>query len=169
MIPYNWKPSESLGLNVDVRISTSSNVYNTDGSENLNATWLYLNDGEVYRVAKGSFENSATQFRRDDVQNAFLEGKYTINALRENVTETLVVYVKGNTAMEMSESVRKLTDALSQIRFRMEVVIDNASRGWWCYASDFTINTSHEFLHSRMAQITAQIPRDPVETLSEVI
>lgn len=169
--PNRYESNAYNGMNTDinVRISLSSDMYNIDGSPNYLGRWLIVNDGQTYRVAKGSFENSAVQFRRDDVTNAFLEGKYTINALRENVTETLAVYVYGSTHAEVMSAVKSLTDAVSQIRFYMEINIGNVVKGWNCYASDYTVNITHELLHAKMALVNVQIVRDPVETITEEI
>lgn len=169
LIPFNSPPDKRKQKNLEfnVRVSTSNYVY-ADGYENYLGTWIDCNDGETYVVAKGSFEDSDVQFRRDEVTNPFLEGKYTINALRENVTETLIVYVYGDTAAGLREAVTNLTDAFSQIRYRVEVDVNNSRRSWWCYAADYNIKTSIEFMHSNMAQVTIKIPRDPVETLSEI-
>jgi hypothetical protein len=165
--PNNVHNTSKDSINLDVRISTSTNVYAT-GSNSYLGTWIDLNDGDTYKIAKGSFENSAVQFRRDEVENPFLEGKYTINALRENVTEEVVVYVYGGNTMSTAEAVRNLTDAVSQTRYRMEITIEDARRSWWCYASDYTVTTTIEFMHARMAEVKIQVIRDPVEVLEEV-
>ncbi len=165
--PNNVHSTSNESINLDVRISTSTYAY-SDGNESYLGTWIDLNDGETYKIAKGSFENSAVQFRRDEVENPFLEGKYTINALRENVTEEVVVYVYGNNSMSTAEAVRNLTDAVSQIRYRMEITVDDSRRSWWCYASDYTVTTTIEFMHARMAEVKIQVIRDPVEILEEV-
>jgi len=162
-------PYSGNNTDVNVRISLSNDMYNIDGTTNYSGQWLLVNDGQTYRIAKGSFENSAVQFRRDEVTNSFLEGKYTINALRENVTETLAVYVRGTTHYEIMSAVKSLTDAVSQIRFYMEINLGNVVKGWNCYASDYTVNVTHEFLHAKLALVTAQIVRDPVETITEEI
>jgi len=162
-------PYSNLHTDVQVRISLSTDLYYSNLVVNNASRWLLVNDGIVYKLAKGSFENSAVQFRRDEVTNSFLEGKYTINALRENVTETLAVYVHGSTHMEVMDAVKSLTDALSQIGFVIEVSIGNLIKSWNCYASDYTVNISHELLHAKMALVTAQVTRDPVETITEEI
>lgn len=169
--PYKFTPqvSSQLDFNVEVHISTSPIIVAVDGSYDNFGTWLDLNDRKVYRVAKGSFEESAMQFRREEIKNPFLEGAYTVNALRENTIETLVVRVMGDTTMDVTSAVTKLTDALSQTTFKMEVVLDNAKFSWNCYAADYTISTPVEMLHARMAMVKANIPRDPTEYVSEVI
>lgn len=164
--PLIWTPPKQVRLPIDVRISTSKYVY---GNEDASGTWLDVNDGTYYKVAGNSFADAAVQFRRDEVTNSFLEGKFTVNALRDNVTETLAVYCYGqDDSFTVAQAVKTLTDAVSQIKFRTEVTVDSWRRGWWCYASDYTVNTARELLHARMALVTVQLQRDPNETLTEV-
>jgi len=88
----------SNNLNVSVRISTGD-IYaysNYDSYPTGSAYWLNVSDGSTYKINKGSFENSAVQFRRDEVSNSFVEGKFLVNALRENVTENLSIYAFSN-------------------------------------------------------------------------
>ena len=46
--------------------------------------WLELNSG-LYRLHADSFADSSTSWRRDEVTNPFVEGSWTVNALRDNV------------------------------------------------------------------------------------
>lgn len=135
-------------------------------SSNLN--WLNVNDGTVYRVNKGTFENSATSFRRDEVTNAFVEGKFLVNALRDNVTETLAIYAYGSTTPALKTAIDAMTTLVSQIRFYVRVTLDGSQRLWECFASDYTINVTNEFFHNRQALITVQLQRLPSETVTTV-
>jgi hypothetical protein len=130
--------------------------------------WLDVSDGTVYRVNKGTFENSAVTFRRDEVTNAFVEGKFTVNALRDNVTETLAIYVYGETTSALKTAIDALTSAASQINFYTRVTLDGSQRLWECWASDYTVNVTNEFFHNRQALVTIQLQRLPSETVTTV-
>ena len=152
-------------LTTAVRISTL-NIYSNGGPTGYTwtdgSTCLNVSDGTIYKVAKGSFENSAVQFRRDEVTNPFLEGKFTVNALRDNVMETLAIYVYADDLATLNTRVDALTDAVRSNQFLVKVTLDNSSRVWLCYAADYAVNTQMEFLHSRMALVTVTLPRHPV-------
>lgn len=130
--------------------------------------WLNVSDGTVYRVNKGTFENSAVTFRRDEVTNAFVEGKFTVNALRDNITETLAVYVYGNTTSSLKSAIDALTNAVSQVNYYVRVTLDGSQRLWECWASDYTVNVTNEFFHNRQALVTIQLHRLPSETVTTV-
>lgn len=133
-----------------------------------NGAWLDISDGTVYRVNKGTFENSAITFRRDEVTNAFVEGKFTVNALRDNVTETLAIYAYGATTSALKTAIDALTSAVSQVNFHVRVTLDGSQRLWECWASDYTVNVTNEFFHNRQALVTIQLHRLPSETVTTV-
>jgi hypothetical protein len=131
-------------------------------------TWLDVSDGTVYRINKASFENSAVTFRRDEVTNAFIEGKFLVNALRDNVTETLAIYAYGATSAAVKSAVDTVTDAISQVNFMVRITLDNSQKIWECFSSDYTINMPKEFLVNKQALITVQLQRLPSETVTTV-
>lgn len=123
--------------------------------------WLYLGQGTQYRIAAGSFENQQTTFRRSEVQSPYVEGTFVINALRENVTETLDVIVEDRARLPLVDAVRALGTALCQVRYTVQVQIRRDIFTWQAYAADHTVQTKREFVHARLAQVRAEIPRDP--------
>jgi len=153
------------GLSVKVSISTD-NIYNSGGVSAYTGAWLNVNDGSSYKIAKGSFENSATTFRKDEVTNPFVEGKYVVNALRENVTEALNIYVLGTDNITVRNRIQTLVDAIRVNQFLIKVTLGNAQQIWQCFAADFTINTQLEFLHSRRATVNMTVTRNPTVILS---
>lgn len=123
--------------------------------------WLYLGQGTQFRIAAGSFEDRQVSFRRSEVTNPFVEGTFVVNALRENVTETLSVWVEGTGDLGVADAVESLGVALSQVTYTMQVQLRADLYTWSAYASDYTVSTKREFLHARIAQVNAEIPRDP--------
>lgn len=123
--------------------------------------WLYLGQGTQYRIAAGSFENQQTTFRRSEVTSPYVEGTFVVNALRENVTETLDVIVEDRPTLSLPDAVRALGAALCQVRYSVQVQIRRDIATWQAYAADHTVQTKREFVHARLAQVRAEIPRDP--------
>ena len=146
-----------------VTFTSSTKSFTQDGK------WLNLNDGTTYRLGKGSLEESSIQYRKDEITNAFVEGSFVLNALRQNTVETLVVYVIGETTADLQYNVNTLTSAVSQANFWVKVIVEDASYVWRCYAADYVISTPLEFIHARRATVKINIPRDPNEIDGEVV
>jgi hypothetical protein len=131
-------------------------------------TWLDVSNGTTYRVNSSTFENSAVQFRRDEVSNSFVEGKFLVNALRDNVIENLVIYAYGDSVAALKTNIDAVTNAVSQINFNTRVTLENSQRFWQCWASDYTVNITNAMYHNRQAMITVQLHRLPTETVTTV-
>lgn len=126
--------------------------------------WLYVGEGTQYRIAAGSFEDQSVSFRRSEVTNPFVEGTFVVNALRENVTESLQVWVEDRPRLPLQDAVEALAAAVSQVSYVMQVQIRSDVFTWNCYAADYSVVTKREFIHARMAQVSAEIPRHPAHT-----
>lgn len=122
--------------------------------------WLYLNEG-IFRVAADSFAEEATSWRRTDVTNPFVEGTWTVNALRENVTESLSLWVRGDRYTSTQQGIELLKATFSQINYVLQVSFDGERRTYTCYVGDFSVKASRELRHAKMANFTVQIPRHP--------
>jgi hypothetical protein len=123
--------------------------------------WLYLGTGTQYRLGAESFGDRQTSFRRSEVSSPYVEGTFIINALRENVTETLDVIVEDREGLRLADAVAALTSALCQVRYTMQVQVRRDVWTWNAYAADHSVQTKREFVHARLAQVRAEIPRDP--------
>jgi hypothetical protein len=154
-----------MGLSIKVKVSTS-NVYANGGVSAYTGTWLDVNDGTNYKIGKGSFEESSTTFRRDEVTNPFVEGKFTVNALRENVSEKLSIHVFGVDSITVKNNVTALINAVKANNFLIESSVGNAKQIWLCFASDYSVNTQLEYLHARRALVNISVTRYPTVILS---
>lgn len=125
--------------------------------------WLYLNSG-VYRLHADSFAESAETWRKDEVDNPFVEGSWTVNALRENVTETLSVWVKDSSLRTTLLAAEVLRDAFRQRNYTLEATFNDLRCTYTCYVADSSVNVQREFRHAGMALVTFTIPRHPVFT-----
>lgn len=131
--------------------------------------WLYLGQGTQYRIGAASFAEQSVTFRRSEVTSPYVEGTFVVNALRENVTETLEIYVEGRESLSVSMATRALGFALTQVTFSVQVQIRDELVTWNAYAADHTVATRRELLHARIAQVTAQVPRDPHLEFEQVV
>lgn len=122
--------------------------------------WLDLMDGP-YRLSATAFGEQAFAQRRSDVTNPFVNGSWTVNSTLENVTEQLDVYIRADTAVAVQQAVADLQRALWQVNFGLEVVFDGVRYFYQCYCADLSVKTPREFRFSRMAQVSAQVPRHP--------
>ena len=129
--------------------------------------WLELNDG-VYRLSAEAFGEAETTWRRVEASNPFVEGTWTVSAVRENITENLSVWVRGSFPELTSAAVQELLNALAQRNFGLEVTFDGVTRFYTCFVSDATVSTSGPMRVARMAQVVAQVPRHPVFTETPV-
>lgn len=125
--------------------------------------WLELNNG-LYRLSAEAFGESETTWRRIEADNPFVEGTWTVSAVRENVTENLSVWVRGNYPEQTSAAIQELLNGLSQRNFGLEVTFDGVTRFYTCFVSDATVSASGPMRVARMAQVVAQVPRHPVFT-----
>lgn len=124
---------------------------------------LELNDRVTYRIADGSFAEQSVSKRRQEASNPFLEGAFTVNALRENVTETLKVYVYGTTHAEFAAAMNALKAAFDQARFTVTKTVEGSAVVWSCFSSDYRMSTPREFVHSKMGTLEVSLVRHPVE------
>lgn len=126
--------------------------------------WLELNTG-LYRLQADSFADSSTTWRRNSVTNPFVEGTWTVNALRENVQETLSVWVKGDGVTSTLQAVEALKTAFSQLTYLLEVTFDAEMYTYHCQVADCQVLASRELRHAGIAQVVLSIPRHPAYTL----
>lgn len=121
-----------------------------------------------YQVHKESRAEQATSWRKQEISSNFVEGTYVNDAVRENVTETVAVYVYGPTSFDLQARVKVLTDAFSQIRYSMRFRDGNLLTTWDCGVADFTVQTPQEMINATMAVVRAQVPRRPSVTTAKV-
>lgn len=114
-----------------------------------------------YEVDAETRNEYAVSWRKTEVSNRWVEGTYLTNAVRENVVESLGFYVRGSTSAIMKTRLNTAIQALSDLYYTIVITLDGVTDVWECQASDYSITTQHEFLHSKMARVKAKIPRKP--------
>jgi hypothetical protein len=123
---------------------------------------LNLNSG-VYRLAGDSFASESVSHRKTEVVNPYVEGSFVVNALRENITTPVSVWVTGSSRAELLAGVRALCAVFDQVAFSAQLVIDGVTQVWSCFASDYTVTAQREFLHALRARVDVQLVRAPGE------
>lgn len=142
-------PSPS-GLSVSGKIETPSG-------------WLDLNDGVGYSFEGTSFADRQVTWRRQEVTSPFVEGTYIVGAVRENITEAVSVWVRGETFSELDARVEALIGALGQMTYRFMLRLEDSAHYWTCWPADYTVSGQREYLHSRLVLVKATMPRLPGE------
>jgi len=123
--------------------------------------WLDLMSGP-YQLSAEAFLDEQVQWRRQEVASPFVEGTWLVNAVRDNATTQIVIWVRGTSSAEVVAAVQALKDTFSQINYGVEFTVNGAKQFFQCYAADYSVQTSREFRASRMAKFTAEITYHPV-------
>lgn len=122
---------------------------------------LNINDHTNYYVAPGTF-GATVSWRRQTVSSPWIEGQFTVGAVRDQVEDKLVVEVKGADQLSLQNNVKALIDAISQSSFSMTMSLDTAYYTYACEASDYTIDWTNTRWIGRQVQVTIALRRSPV-------
>lgn len=128
--------------------------------------WINLDDHENYIIASDSFAGSAMVWRRNQVTSPYVAGKFTASAIPDQVTESVNVYVLGESQTELQINLANLIDAVSQPAFELQWSADNATYIWECDCADYTIDFVNTNLYARQLSVKLQIPRNPTITMA---
>jgi hypothetical protein len=151
-----WTPARASELDVAARIHTATG-------------WVELDDEENgYVLAAESFGERSVTHRKTEITSEFVGGSYVTRSVREQITETLSLYVYGINAMQLDDRIDVVTDALEQLNYQMVVRFGNSQETYTCSPADYTVTTKQEFRHATMAQIKATVPRLPATTRAQV-
>jgi hypothetical protein len=122
---------------------------------------LNINDHVSYVIAGPSILGGTVQWDRKTVSAPDVDGDFTIHRRRTNVTDMLAIYVKGNSAGDLFNKIRTLTDAFSQDRFEVTINIDGSAHTWECEASDYAVELDTAHVNARYAKVLFNILRKP--------
>lgn len=129
--------------------------------------WLDLMDGP-YRLSADAFVEQQITWRRNDVTNPFVDGAWTVMALKENVVEQLDVWIRGATTAQTTAAKEALLDALAQLNFGLEVTFDTSIAYYQCSVADVVVKAPRELRFARMLQVSASVPRQPHVRIGQV-
>jgi hypothetical protein len=122
---------------------------------------MEINDGQIYRLADSTGATRNVQWRKQTIASWYTHGEFVVNAVLDNVQETVAVYVYGSDSTDLRASVERLTEAFSQFEYSLTWDTGGDSYTWRCFVSDFTVDTRREFQHATMALVTFAVPRYP--------
>ena len=131
--------------------------------------WIELADrAGGYELGPDAFTQAAVSHRKSEISSEWLEGTFVTRSVRENVTETVSVYVYGDSPYELATRLDALTDGFDQLQYSMVVRFGDAQHEWDCWVADYTIATRQEMRFATMALVSAQVPRLPAAARTQV-
>lgn len=93
--------------------------------------WIQLEDRiNGYSLHDEFGATRGTTQRKTDTSSEWVEGTFTVRAVRENVTESVAVWIEGPTPFVLADRVQALTDALDQLSFQMVVRFADSQETW---------------------------------------
>lgn len=114
-----------------------------------------------YEIHADSFATAQVTHRKIETNSQYAEGTFAVDAVRDNTTEALVVWVTGINQHDFRIKCQHLTDCLDQVSFPLQVTIGDAVVTWDCEVSDYTLETQQEFWHATTGVVRATVPRRP--------
>lgn len=121
---------------------------------------LHLNQAP-YMLGAETLGSTSVTHRRTEATNPFVEGAYTVNALRENVTTPVSIWVRASTPGGLGTALEALTSAFDQSMFIVDTRVVDWTMRWQCFASDYSIGLQREFLHATVALVDVQLVHHP--------
>lgn len=128
-----------------------------------NGDWVDVNAG-VYRLSKEAFSAESVSWRRSTAVNPQVEGEWLVNAVRDNVTFPLHIWVRETGHAALSTAVETLTDLISQVNWSLRIAFEGDRTTYSCQAADYMLEYSQELRHATMAHVKADVIRLPAST-----
>lgn len=129
--------------------------------------WLDLEDPEGgYELHPETLSGGSVSYRTVIASSPWVEGDVATSAVRENVLEALSVWVTGDTPHEFYTRWKRLTDALEQRAFTVELTVEDAAFTWTVTRpAEHTTDTQQAFLVARTGLVRAKVARLPELTV----
>jgi hypothetical protein len=119
---------------------------------------------ELHPDTKAEYE---VTWREQTTENEWVEGSFTTSAVRTNVTETLAVWVLGDTTSEIEQRQAALTAFLKQRRFTVALALAGVTHTWTVVKpAQYSVRQQHEFLHAPTSLVIAKLSRLPKATIA---
>lgn len=130
--------------------------------------WVDISDGFDFWVSPEGFGNRQVSWRKEEAQSRYYDGTFLLHATKDNITENVTVYVRGESQNDVTENILMLKDLFSQLSYRVRVQFGNHRETWYCQTANWTEERSHVLMHNSMAKLSFTIPRLP-RTTEEII
>lgn len=130
--------------------------------------WFTLTDGYSMWISPDQFGQSSITWRKEEAQSRYYHGTFLMHATKDNVVESIAVYMRGQTQNEVTEMIMMLEELFTQHRFQLRVQFGDHRETWYCQTADYQIDRGHIMMHNHMAKMSFKIPRLP-ETTKEIV
>lgn len=127
----------------------------------VNGSWMDINDGQHYVLEASTMQDFQVQWRKKEVQSPYLPGTWVVQAVKDNVQENLVVWVRGSDHYEMTTYLHRLTDALDQLYYAIWWKVDTDEFAWHCQVADYQVSSDRDLRHASICKVSAKVPRYP--------
>lgn len=131
--------------------------------------WVNLNDGETYKISADQTRDTTTkQWRKVVTDSPVLGGNYLIHAVPDMITETIAVWVYGQTQSEVADNLFGVTRLFEQYDYRIRWTLDEYRETWRCQLADASMSRGQVWTHSLMAAAHFSVPRYPDVTRERI-
>ena len=124
--------------------------------------------GSGYSLASDTFSTKATTHRKQEIQSEWMDGTFYGRSAKENVIETISVWVSGSSQYEFTRRMDALVEGFEQLQYSMAKTVGDAYTLWTCFVADHTIETNQSFINATTGLLKLQVPRLPNVVLSQV-
>lgn len=134
--------------------------------------WLEVEDeANGYSLHADTINTRTVTHRAKDSKGDWVEGSFAFSAVRENVTETVAVWVTGEDSIyTFRQRMEVLEDTFNQLWWKVMLTIGDAKETWTvAEPADYTITTSGPLFIATTGSISAQVPRLPALVLEQVV
>lgn len=124
---------------------------------------LNINDHLVYELSTTVFGGSVA-YQTTWISSPYVDGDIPHTRRRGNVTDTLGVYVMGETNKDVLTNMQTLVAAMQQDKYSLMLVYDGATYQYECHSADYTVGWDQANLNANKILVTFSVPRKPVPT-----
>ena len=123
--------------------------------------WVNLNDGYRFKFRADGYGQKQQTLRRITVDSPYFDGTYSIHTTKENVSESVMIEVRGATQNLVTENQLLLLDCVAQDTYQIQLDFEDHRETWQCEPADFMVDRSQVMLHNKICTVTLTIPRLP--------
>lgn len=124
--------------------------------------WVNLNNHDQFVInAASTRENSQRSWRKITTTSPVLGGNYLIHAVPEMVSETISVWITGNTQTDLADNLSFIDELFEQFDYRIRWTYNEYREYWRCQLAEASTSQGQVWTHSQMAMATYQVPRYP--------
>jgi hypothetical protein len=117
---------------------------------------------DTYTVALDGLDVGAVAWRRETVTSPYVHGAFEVGAVKDLTTLGLRVEVRGTSASDLQTKLSTLLAAFTQSTYTFSVTVNGSSYAWTCFRADYGVVFDPGRVLANQAQVSLQIPRQPV-------